>query len=130
LAAIWPPNFLAQSREVRHTSAPISSDVEGEMQAASERAVREQRSAMAMNVATAAAEAGVGRDSIYDAIRAGTLDARKLGRRTLITRDALERFIATLPRLELPPAECEQVEGDGLPAPKVRAKPAPAHAGA
>ena len=59
---------------------------------------------VAMNVRQAAAVAGVGHNSIYDAIRAGTLDARKLGRRTLITRDALERFIASLPRLELPPA--------------------------
>jgi len=55
-----------------------------------------------MNVRQAAAQAGVGHDSIYDAIRAGTLDARKLGRRTIITREALERFIAALPRLQLP----------------------------
>ena len=66
---------------------------------------RAQRGAMAMNVAEAAAEAGIGRDSIYDGIRAGTLEARKLGRRTIITRDALQRFLDTLPALKLPPGQ-------------------------
>lgn len=60
-----------------------------------------QHCRLAMNVRQAAAEAGVGHDALYDAIRAGTLEARKLGRRTIITREALEKFIATLPRLEL-----------------------------
>ena len=68
-------------------------------------AAEEQRCRLAMNVRQAAAEAGVGHDSIYDGIRSGALEARKLGRRTIITRDALERFIATLPRLELPPRD-------------------------
>jgi excisionase family DNA binding protein len=63
---------------------------------------RAQRGAMAMNVAEAAAEAGVGRDAIYAGIHAGTLEARKLGRRTIITRDALQRFLETLPALKLP----------------------------
>jgi excisionase family DNA binding protein len=76
-------------------------------EALSERALALKREAearhcrLAMNIDQAAAEAGIGRDAIYDGIRAGTLEARKLGRRTIITRDALERFIATLPRLEL-----------------------------
>jgi len=72
-----------------------------------------QRCRLAMNVRQAAAEAGVGHDSIYDGIRSGALEARKLGRRTIITRDALERFIAALPRLELPPAHgpAERQEG-------------------
>jgi len=74
----------------------------------SERALALKREAearhcrLAMNINQAAAEAGIGRDAVYDAIRAGTLAARKLNRRTVITRDALERFIATLPRLTLP----------------------------
>jgi excisionase family DNA binding protein len=63
---------------------------------------RAQRGAMAMSVAEAAAEAGIGRDSIYDGIRAGALEARKLGRRTIITRDALQRFLEKLPALKLP----------------------------
>jgi excisionase family DNA binding protein len=61
-----------------------------------------QRCRLAMNIDQAAAEAGIGRDAIYEGIRAGTLEARKLGRRTIITREALERFIAALPRLQLP----------------------------
>ena len=60
-----------------------------------------QCGAMAMNEAEAA-EAGVGRDSIYDGIRAGALEVHKLGRRTIITRDALQRLLDTLPALKLP----------------------------
>jgi excisionase family DNA binding protein len=41
---------------------------------------------------------GLGRDTIYTAIRDGRLVARKLGRRTLITDDDLRRFLAELPR--------------------------------
>ena len=59
---------------------------------------------MAMSVAEAALEAGVGRDHIYGAIKAGKLDARKLGRRTIVTYDALERFLNDLPQLQLPAA--------------------------
>jgi excisionase family DNA binding protein len=64
-----------------------------------------QRRRMAMSVAEAAVEAGVGRDHIYGAIRDGRLEARKLGRRTIITYDALERFLNGLPSLQLPAAE-------------------------
>jgi excisionase family DNA binding protein len=68
-------------------------------------AIREgQRRRMALSVAEAALEAGVGRDQVYSAIREGRLDARKWGRRTIITYDALRRFIDTLPPLQLPPA--------------------------
>ena len=59
---------------------------------------------MALSVAEAAVEAGVGRDQVYAAIRDGRLQARKWGRRTLITTDALRRFLDGLPPLELPPA--------------------------
>jgi excisionase family DNA binding protein len=44
-----------------------------------------------------------GRDGIYEAIREGRLEARKFGRRTLITDEALERFLNSLPPLQLPP---------------------------
>lgn len=40
---------------------------------------------------------GVGRDLLYEAIKSGRLVARKLGRRTIIPADALEKFIAHLP---------------------------------
>ena len=41
---------------------------------------------------------GLGRDTIYTAIRDGDLVARKLGRRTLITDDDLRQFLGGLPR--------------------------------
>ena len=63
-----------------------------------------QRHRMALSVAEAAVEAGVGRDQVYQAIRQGRLEARKWGRRTLITHDALRRFLNGLPPLQLPPA--------------------------
>jgi len=69
-----------------------------------EEAVRQgQRRRMALSVAEAAVEAGVGRDQVYNAIRDGRLEARKWGRRTLITYVALQRFLNGLPPLRLPP---------------------------
>ena len=68
-------------------------------------AIREgQRRRLALSVAEAAVEAGVGRDQVYAAIRDGRLEARKWGRRTLITYEALQRFLNGLPPLQLPPA--------------------------
>jgi excisionase family DNA binding protein len=57
---------------------------------------------MAFSVDEAAMRAGLGRDRIYTAIRDGNLVARKFGRRTLITTDALRRFLDNLPPLQLP----------------------------
>jgi excisionase family DNA binding protein len=62
-----------------------------------------RRRHMAMSVAEAAVEAGIGRDGIYTAIRDGRLEARKWGRRTLITDEALQRFLNGLSPLRLPP---------------------------
>jgi excisionase family DNA binding protein len=59
---------------------------------------------MAFSIDEAAIRADIGRDAIYAAIREGRLEARKLGRRTLITHDALHRFLDGLPQLQLPPA--------------------------
>jgi excisionase family DNA binding protein len=50
-----------------------------------------------------AVAASCGRDKIYQAIRDGHLVARKLGRRTLITMEAAQRFLDGLPLLRLPP---------------------------
>jgi excisionase family DNA binding protein len=63
-----------------------------------------QRRRLALSVSEVAVEAGVGRDQVYAAIREGRLEARKWGRRTLITYDALQRFLNGLPQLHLPPA--------------------------
>jgi excisionase family DNA binding protein len=52
---------------------------------------------MALSVAEAAVEARIGRDGIYAAIREGRLSAVKWGRRTLITDEALQRFLNGLP---------------------------------
>ena len=61
-----------------------------------------RRRHMAMSIAEAADETGIGRDGIYAAIRDGRLEARKWGRRTLITDEALQRFLNGLPPLQLP----------------------------
>ena len=52
----------------------------------------------AHSIAEACALTGLGRDTVYAAIRDGHLVARKLGRRTLITDDDLRQFLAGLPR--------------------------------
>ena len=56
---------------------------------------------LAMSIDEAARRAGVGRDKIYTAVKEGKLVARKAGRRTLVTTDALRRFIDNLPTLQL-----------------------------
>jgi excisionase family DNA binding protein len=59
---------------------------------------------MAFSVDETAMRTGLGRDRIYTAIRDGNLVARKFGRRTLITANALQQFLDTLPQLRLPSA--------------------------
>lgn len=44
---------------------------------------------------------GLGRTSIYEAIASGKLDARKAGKRTLITAKSLKIFLANLPRADI-----------------------------
>jgi len=51
----------------------------------------------------AAAAAGLGRDSIYAAIRRGDLVARKFGKRSIILDADLREFLGALPRMELVP---------------------------
>jgi excisionase family DNA binding protein len=52
---------------------------------------------LAYSIPEAVAISGIGRTLLYAEIGAGRLDAVKAGRRTLIPRTALERFISTLP---------------------------------
>ena len=52
----------------------------------------------AYSIAEVCASTGLGRDTIYGAIRAGRLIARKLGRRTIITDSDLRRFLEDLPK--------------------------------
>jgi hypothetical protein len=39
----------------------------------------------------------VGHTKVCEEIRGGNLEARKIGRRTVVTNEALERYIASLP---------------------------------
>jgi excisionase family DNA binding protein len=52
---------------------------------------------LAYSIPEACALTGVGRTTIYKAIRAGRLRARKLGTRTLILDEDLRRCLETLP---------------------------------
>jgi len=52
----------------------------------------------AHSIAETCALTGIGRDTLYGAIRSGKLIARKLGRRTLITEGDLRRFLESLPK--------------------------------
>jgi excisionase family DNA binding protein len=50
-----------------------------------------------LSISEACAVAGIGRTKIYQAITDGTLKARKCGKRTLVLRDDLRDFLASLP---------------------------------
>jgi excisionase family DNA binding protein len=50
-----------------------------------------------LSIPEACTVAGLGRTSIYDAIAAGNLPARKFGKRTIILRGDLNNFLAALP---------------------------------
>lgn len=51
---------------------------------------------MLCNIPTAVAETGISRSGLYDHIKAGRITVVKLGRRTYIARDELERFVGQL----------------------------------
>lgn len=50
-----------------------------------------------LSISEACAIAGIGRTKIYQAISEGNLKARKCGKRTLVLRDDLRNFLASLP---------------------------------
>jgi excisionase family DNA binding protein len=52
---------------------------------------------LAFSIAAAARAADFGRSTLYEALAAGQLKAVKLGRRTLILRAELQRFLDALP---------------------------------
>ena len=52
----------------------------------------------AFSVAEVCARTGIGRDTIYDAVRTRKLAARKIGRRLIITERALHRFLESCRR--------------------------------
>ena len=53
-----------------------------------------------LSIPEACRVAGLGRTKIYQAIADGRLTARKAGKRTLILRADLDRFLKTLPVLQ------------------------------
>lgn len=52
---------------------------------------------LAHTIADATKVSGLGRTSLYEAIGAGKIEARKAGGRTLILAESLRSFIAGLP---------------------------------
>lgn len=50
-----------------------------------------------LSIAQTARILGIGRSTLYNLIKDGQLPIRKLGKRTLILREDLELFIASLP---------------------------------
>ncbi len=57
----------------------------------------DQTSPIAMTIADVTRRTGIGRTSIFEAIRAGRLRARKAGARTLVMADDLQAFLDSLP---------------------------------
>jgi excisionase family DNA binding protein len=51
----------------------------------------------ALSVSEASHVAGIGRTKLYEAIGAGQLAVRKFGKRTIVLREDLSRFLAALP---------------------------------
>jgi excisionase family DNA binding protein len=50
-----------------------------------------------LSIAEACAMAGIGRTKLYEAIADGRLQARKVGKRTIILRNDLRAFLESLP---------------------------------
>jgi hypothetical protein len=68
----------------------------------------------------AKAALGIGTSRLYELINNGTLDARRLGKRTYITAASLEAFVASLPPALTPTlmkAEHDRWSGRGKPRP-------------
>lgn len=63
--------------------------------------MREATSPMAYTVPGTCSTLNVGTSTVYELIRLGVLDARKAGRRTLITADSIRSYLDNLPRAEL-----------------------------
>jgi hypothetical protein len=58
---------------------------------------------------------GVGKDAAYHAIRNGELIAHKRGKATIILAEDAERYVTSLPRLQLPSATTDKVRTPSVP---------------
>ena len=65
---------------------------------------RETTARLAYTIPDAASASGLGRTTLYELIGRGDLVAVKIGKRTLITAESLNRLIATAPRADIRPA--------------------------
>lgn len=52
---------------------------------------------LAYDVATAARIMGVSKSTVFNELKAGRIAAKKLGRKTLLTRAAIDAWLANLP---------------------------------
>lgn len=68
-----------------------------------------QNQPLYLSITEAAAQLGISRSRIYELLRDRELSARKLGRRTLIPRDAVAAFLAGLPVAEYRAAPARKV---------------------
>jgi excisionase family DNA binding protein len=57
----------------------------------------EKSEPLAVSIADAVRLSGVGRSSLYEAIRRGDLPIRKSGRRTLLMTEDIRRWLTSLP---------------------------------
>ena len=58
-----------------------------------------------LSIAEASARLGCSRGTLYKLLGAGSIDARKLGRSTLVIVSSLDAFIAALPRFASTPED-------------------------
>lgn len=52
---------------------------------------------LALSISQVCRVANVGRTRVYELLRSGDLPARKLGKRTLVLKSDLEKWLASLP---------------------------------
>ncbi len=57
--------------------------------------------ALAYTIEGAVSASGLGRSTIYDLVSRGLLDARKAGKRTLITGESLKKYLTSLPSAQI-----------------------------
>jgi excisionase family DNA binding protein len=69
----------------------------------------------ALTIHEACSYSGIGKTKIYEAINAGKLKARKVGKRTLILSDELREFLSSLPLMAAPVAARQEPQARSRP---------------